>query len=727
MIGDTDIHSHEPPSELPFLTEIQQRAKRRRLVSKHYSLHQLDQQQQLEQLEKQHHAQMQKIYHQHPLHLQQQQQQQQLVDHGQSQVAGHSMLFGTFTGSLNQTNAVSSNSNSSSTGMSDGAADIALGSISQDPSLYFNPHQHAVDLGYVNSSVQDMSMEVLSSFNTINNHLNISTNPSINTTNYIKPLLSSLSDYAVFLPFANSADQTSVATSPLAVGLDLNPTLSHDHAFSSGLLPTSRSLDTSHSSSSPTHAVFSTTTTTGPTINASSSLEIDSVVHDAISGATLNSASLDEAQSCSKKPHNSRIYVKWTEDDILALISWWDIPINYANWSSRFKTQSYRSIQLILADKTTSQIKNKADGLFKSYNEAMGVLKEASRSPRKRAALTYTQIKAQCRYFEQMHAVFRKHSDCSLEQLVLDQLQEAHAALVGSQSPPQSQLQSPTQSQSRSQAGEPLSSDPSSTLEDLSSTLKLPANSNPSLHIHTPSSKISPDSLAESSFPALFSSLPTLSFPSTSMPLSSPSPLVSRSEMVTSTVPPAPPLFELGIGSPLSMDPLPHDPPLGEGLFPNSTLHAKLLALQGQELRTKQIMAELEIQKLKTWSEAVNSSTHNVTHNPKDPHPESYPSTRTPSLSLSYLHRYDWLPVVQSLLPKGPDMLGAIQRQEFKARRALMELDLFRINSMLLAMEPPGDIERSEVKGWKDQVQSRYDSVKDELDRLRDLLEKKQD
>ncbi|KAJ1342208.1 hypothetical protein BSLG_003131 [Batrachochytrium salamandrivorans] len=596
MIGDTDIHSHEPPSELPFLTEIQQRAKRRRLVSKHYSLHQLDQQQQLEQLEKQHHAQMQKIYHQHPLHLQQQQQQQQLVDHGQSQVAGHSMLFGTFTGSLNQTNAVSSNSNSSSTGMSDGAADIALGSISQDPSLYFNPHQHAVDLGYVNSSVQDMSMEVLSSFNTINNHLNISTNPSINTTNYIKPLLSSLSDYAVFLPFANSADQTSVATSPLAVGLDLNPTLSHDHAFSSGLLPTSRSLDTSHSSSSPTHAVFSTTTTTGPTINASSSLEIDSVVHDAISGATLNSASLDEAQSCSKKPHNSRIYVKWTEDDILALISWWDIPINYANWSSRFKTQSYRSIQLILADKTTSQIKNKADGLFKSYNEAMGVLKEASRS----------------------------------------------------------------------QAGEPLSSDPSSTLEDLSSTLKLPANSNPSLHIHTPSSKISPDSLAESSFPALFSSLPTLSFPSTSMPLSSPSPLVSR-------------------------------------LFPNSTLHAKLLALQGQELRTKQIMAELEIQKLKTWSEAVNSSTHNVTHNPKDPHPESYPSTRTPSLSLSYLHRYDWLPVVQSLLPKGPDMLGAIQRQEFKARRALMELDLFRINSMLLAMEPPGDIERSEVKGWKDQ------------------------
>eukprot|EP00842_Homolaphlyctis_polyrhiza_P000054 jgi/Hompol1/1049/HPOL_001805-RA len=82
-------------------------------------------------------------------------------------------------------------------------------------------------------------------------------------------------------------------------------------------------------------------------------------------------------------------------------------------------------------------------------------------------------------------------------------------------------------------------------------------------------------------------------------------------------------------------------------------------------------------------------------------------------------------PALQSLLPKGADLLGMINRQEFKARRALMELDLFRINSMLLATEPPAGMDRSEIQNWKEEVLKRYDNVNQELNRLRELLESK--
>jgi hypothetical protein len=60
---------------------------------------------------------------------------------------------------------------------------------------------------------------------------------------------------------------------------------------------------------------------------------------------------------------------------------------------------------------------------------------------------------------------------------------------------------------------------------------------------------------------------------------------------------------------------------------------------------------------------------------------------------------------LELLLPRSDDPITSIQRQEFKARRALMELDLFRIK---LAMEPST---------------SMYDKIKNELDRLREMLE----
>eukprot|EP00842_Homolaphlyctis_polyrhiza_P002658 jgi/Hompol1/3393/HPOL_006505-RA len=93
-------------------------------------------------------------------------------------------------------------------------------------------------------------------------------------------------------------------------------------------------------------------------------------------------------------------------------------------------------MQTVLPDKSVQQIKNKADSLIKSYNEAMGLLKEASKSARKRAELTYTRIHGVCRQFDEMHAIFRRHSDCSLEQVVLDHLIQRASASVSTSDEP---------------------------------------------------------------------------------------------------------------------------------------------------------------------------------------------------------------------------------------------------------------------------------------------------
>ncbi|KAJ8328859.1 hypothetical protein QVD99_004594 [Batrachochytrium dendrobatidis] len=442
-----------------------------------------------------------------------------------------------------------------------------------------------------------------------------------------------------------------------------------------------------------------------------------------------------------KKPNNTgsssgRIYIKWTDDEIQNLISWWDNDANYANWSSRFKTQSYRRMQSLFNDKTVSQIKNKADGLIKSYNEAMGLLKEASKSPRKRDALTYAQLISQCKYFERMHSVFKRHSECSLEQIVLDQIKarippvdasdldepvgNTNGDRVESINSKTTFLSSPLQNQHL--IHRQFESGSESTTSDVNTpAADLFGSWGTHLSVSTSSENTS-DTLAYSA----------LLHPSNALNIPSFSPLAQP-----------PKLHELGLSAPIHASATTDMTDLSH----LSTLHSKLLALQSQELHTKQIMAELEIQRLKTWSEALQNqhavtqhvgglpdpgvSSHNSTPIPDNPSSLSavsfpFRASNPPNLS-PHPFRYNMLPAVQSLLPKSPDMLGLVQRQEFKARRALMELDLFRINSMLLAMEPPSDMKRSQVETWKTEVQGRYDDVKNELDRLRDLLENKDD